>query len=167
LQGQVDTGLDQLRKTLELDPNYALAHNFAHLGYIAKQMFADAADEARKAIKADPANLRAKSQLGYSLARAGKISEAHAVVDEMVKASAEKYVSPASIALVFNGLGDQEKTLAWLERALRDRDPRLISLRVDPIWNNLRSDPGFEAVLRRIGSRNRFDARARYKARSL
>jgi len=150
--GQVDTGLDQLRKTLELDPNYALAHNFVTLGYIAKQMFADAADEARKAIKADPANLRAKSQLGYTLARAGKISEAHAVVDEMVKASAEKYVSPSSIALVFNGLGDQEKTLAWLERALQDRDPRLVSLSVDPIWNNLRSDPGFEAVLRRIGS---------------
>ena len=150
--GQVDTGLDRLQKTLELDPNYGLAHNFTSLGYIVKQMFAQAADEARKAIKADPANSRAKSQLGYALARAGKISEAYAVVDEMVKASAEKYVSAASIALVFNGLGDQEKTFAWLERALREHDPRLVSLRVDPVWNNLRSDPRFEAVLRRIGS---------------
>ena len=149
--GQVDPGLDRLQKTLELDPNYALAHNFAALGYIAKQMFAEAADEAHKAIKADPANLRAKSQLGYALARAGKISEAQAVVDEMVRASAEKYVSAASIALVFNGLDDREKTLAWLERALQERDPRLVFLRVDPYWSNLRSDPGFEAVLRRIG----------------
>lgn len=150
--GQVDAGLDQLQKTLELDPNYALAHNFATLGYIAKQMFTEAADEARKAVKADPANFRAKSQLGYALARAGKISEAHGVVDEMVKASAEKYVSAASIALVFNGLGDREKTFAWLERALLERDPRLVWLRVDPVWNNLRSDPRFEAVLRRLGS---------------
>jgi pentatricopeptide repeat protein len=148
--GQVDTGLDQLQKTLELDPNYTLAHNFATTGYIAKQMFAEAADESRKAIKGDPANLRAKSQLGYALARAGKISEAYAVVDEMVKASAEKYVSAASIAQVFNGLGDREKTFAWLERALRERDPRLIWLRADPVWNNLRSDPRFEAVQRLV-----------------
>src|SRR4030095_14705911 len=49
--GQVDTGLDRLQKTLELDPNYALAHNFATTGYTTKQMFAEAAAEARKAIK--------------------------------------------------------------------------------------------------------------------
>ena len=149
--GQVDEGLDRLRKTLELDPNHVLSHSFSAQGYLAKQMFFEAAEEARKALKISPENGRALSLLGYALARSGKTSEARALVDKQIKASSERYVSGTSIAIVFNGLGDHEKALSWLERAVQEHDLRLIFLKVDPTWNNLRSEPRFQAVLKRIG----------------
>jgi eukaryotic-like serine/threonine-protein kinase len=149
--GQVDAGLDRLQQTLALDPNYLLAHNFMISGYIAKQMFPQAEEAARKSVKIAPTNSTANSSLGYSLARAGKLTEARAVVDEMIRASSERYVSACAIALVFDGLGDQEKTFAWLERAFQEHDTRLIFLKADPKWSSLRSDPRFQEMVRRVG----------------
>lgn len=149
--GQVDAGLDRLQQTLALDPNYLLALNFMISGYIAKQMFPQAEEVARKSVKIAPTNSSANSSLGYSLARAGKLTEARAVVDEMVRASSERYVSASAIALVFDGLGDREKAFAWLERAFQEHDPRLIFLKADPKWSNLRSDARFQQMIRRVG----------------
>jgi len=149
--GQTDAGLDRLQKTVELDPNYQVAHNFAATGYIAKHMFTEAADEARKALRITPTNSNANSQLGYALALSGKVTEARVVVDELVKAREQRYVGASSIAAVFHGLGDREQTFTWLERAMQEHDSRLIFLKVDPKWNTLRSDPRFQALVRRVG----------------
>ena len=136
---------------MALDPAYVLAYNFMVTAYIDKQMFSEAADVARKSLSTSPDNGNAVSLLGYSLARAGKTSEARAVLDRMVKGSTEHYVSAVSIAVVFNGLGDRESTFTWLERAYQEHDPRLIFLKVDPKWKNLQSEPRFQALQRRVG----------------
>ena len=148
--GQVDAGIDRLQKTLELDPNYYLARNFLAVGYIEKKMFPEAAAEARKAIDVSPITY-AKSLLAYALAKEGKTAEARAVVEELVRISNQRYVSGYSIANGFNGLGDRDKALAWLERGFQEHDARLIFLKVDPKWNNLRSEPQFQDLMRRVG----------------
>jgi tetratricopeptide (TPR) repeat protein len=88
--------------------------------------------------------------LGYALAKSGKQTEARAVLEELLKLSTERYVPSYNIALIYNGLGEREQTLAWLERAYEQRDARLIFLKVEPKWNNLRSDPRFVDLLRRV-----------------
>jgi serine/threonine protein kinase/Tfp pilus assembly protein PilF len=148
--GQVDAGIDRLHKTLELDPNYYLARNFLAVGYIEKKMFPEAAAEARKAIDVSPITY-AKSLLVYALAKEGKTAEARAVVEDLVRLSNQRYVPGYSIANAFNGLGDREKALAWLERGFQEHDVRLIFLKVDPKWNNLRSEPRFQDLMRRVG----------------
>jgi gamma-glutamylcysteine synthetase len=48
-------------------------------------------------------------------------------------------------------LGETDQALAQLEKACEDRDVRVTLLGVDPRWNSLRSDPRFQAILKRIG----------------
>jgi hypothetical protein len=62
-----------------------------------------------------------------------------------------EYVSPVSIALVHIGLGDADRALRWLERAYEERAPQLIWLKVDPIFDPLRSAPRFTRLLRKVG----------------
>jgi len=63
----------------------------------------------------------------------------------------ERYVPPVAIALVYNGLGEDDNALSWLERGCEERDVRLTLLKVDPKWNSYRANPRFVAILKRIG----------------
>jgi tetratricopeptide (TPR) repeat protein len=149
--GQTDEALARLQKTLELDPNYWFAHMFAASAYIEKRMFAEAIAEARKAREHSGGSTHPMSFLGYALAKSGKREEARGLLDELLKMSDERYVPPYHIALIYNGLDERDKTLSWLERAYEQRDPKMVFLKVEPKWNNLRGDPRFQDLLRRVG----------------
>ncbi len=85
------------------------------------------------------------------MARAGDADGASAVLEQLKSASASKYVPPHNIAMIYNGLDENDEALAWLEKAYDHRDVRLSFLRVDPKWDSQRTDPRFAAILRRIG----------------
>ena len=148
--GQTDEALATFQKTFELAPNFWLAHMFASSAYIEKGMYPEAIAEARKARE-----LSASSQpiayLGYALAKSGKQAEARGLLEELLKLSTQRYVPPYHIALIYNGLGARDETLAWLEKGYEQRDPKMVFLKVEPKWNNLRADPRFQDLLRRVG----------------
>ncbi len=148
--GQTDEALARLQKTFELDPNFWLAHLFASRAYIQKRMYAEAIAEARKARELSD-NGHPSALLAYALARSGKQTEARGLLEELLKLSSERYFPSYNIAVVYDGLDERDKTFAWLERAFKDRDARMLTLKVDPIWNNLRSDPRFRDLIRRVG----------------
>ncbi|MCA1602435.1 MAG: protein kinase [Acidobacteria bacterium] len=149
--GQTDEALARLQKTIELEPNFWLAHLFASSAYIEKGMFSEAVAEARKAGEVNPTNSQPIAFSNYALAKSGKQAEARAAVGELLKSSTERYVPPYNIAMIYNGLGDRDEALAWLKRAYEQRDVRLVFLKVEPKWNNLRNDPRFQDLLRRVG----------------
>jgi eukaryotic-like serine/threonine-protein kinase len=148
--GQTNEALARLQKTFELEPNFWLAHMFASSAYIEKGMFAEAVAEARRARELSGASSQPTSFLGYALAKSGKKAEARAVLEELLKLSTQRYVPPYHIALIYNGLGERDETLAWLERGYQQRDPKIVFLKVEPKWNNLRDDPRFQDLLRRL-----------------
>ena len=93
--------------------------------------------------------------LGYVYAKSGRKSDALQVLGELSQQREhEHYVSPLHVALIYNGLGDHEQTLAWLEKAYASRDEYLVYLKIYPEFENLHSDPGFQDILRRIGLTN-------------
>jgi Flp pilus assembly protein TadD len=149
--GQTDAGLARLQKTLELDANYSIAHLFASSAYIEKGMFAEAVAEARKARELSGGSTHPMAFEGYALAKSGKQAEARGLLERLMKLSTERYVPPYNIALIYNGLGERDQTLAWLERGYELRDARMIFLKVEPKWNNLHDDPRFQDLLRRVG----------------
>jgi len=124
---------------------------FVSSAYIEKRMFAEAAVEARKARELNSANSNTIANLGYALAKSGKRAEARAVLEELLTLSTQRYVSHGNIALVYNGLGKRDETFAWLQRGFEQRDPKIVFLKVEPKWNNLRDDPRFQDLLRRVG----------------
>jgi eukaryotic-like serine/threonine-protein kinase len=149
--GRTDEALASLQKIIALEPNFAFAHFFASSAYIEKGMFAEAITEARKARDLNFANSQSMGFLGYALAKSGKTAEARAELEGLLKRSTEHYVPPYHIALIYNGLGERAETLAWLERGYKERDAKMVFLKVEPKWNNLRDDPRFQDLLRRVG----------------
>ena len=95
-------------------------------------------------------NTEAVSLHGYALAVSGNRDEARAVLDELNRSSAERYVPPYNIAMIYNGLGEKDETFVWLEKAYEERDVRLTFIKVDPKWDKFRSDPRFADLIKRM-----------------
>lgn len=148
--GQPDEALDRLRKTAELEPNFWMPHLFASSVYIEKGMYAEAITEARLARKLSPALTISTAFESYALAKAGRSDEARALLDELLKLSTARFVPPCHIALIYNGLGEKDETLNWLERGFEQRDPKMSFLKVDQKWNNLRNEPRFIDLMKRM-----------------
>ncbi len=60
------------------------------------------------------------------------------------------YVPPYYFALVYNGLGESDKALDYLEKAFAEKNLLMVFLKVDPKWNNLRNEPRFIELMRRM-----------------
>ena len=92
-----------------------------------------------------------------ALACAGKTAEARIAADSMVAQAArgEFYIPPGFLAWTFAGLGDREATLRWLGRAVEARTFMMVFARADPIWDLVRGDPRFDALLDQVRPSNR------------
>jgi hypothetical protein len=62
-----------------------------------------------------------------------------------------QYVPPYDIALIYTGLGENDKAFSWLEKAYEDHSTEMIYFKVDPMLAPLRSDPRYQVLLRRMG----------------
>ncbi len=149
--GKADEALAVLQNPLGLNANSWFAHMFASSAYIEKGMFAEAVIEGRKARELNVDNSQTTGTLAYALAKSGKQAEARGLLEELLRSSTQHYVSPGNIALIYNALGERDETFAWLERGYKERDPKMVFLKVEPKWNNLRADPRFQDLLRRVG----------------
>lgn len=149
--GKKDEALARLQETFLLAPNFWFPHLFASSVYIEKGMYAEAINEARRATELSPSQTVSIAFESYALEKAGRPAEARAKLDELLKLSNTRYVPPCHIAMVYNGLGETDQALAWLQRGIVERDPKIAFLKVEPKWNNLRSDPRFQQLLQRAG----------------
>jgi serine/threonine protein kinase/Tfp pilus assembly protein PilF len=140
----------QLRKTIDLDPNYWWAHSWLGRAYEQQGQFPEAIAEFQEAVRSASGITEPRALLGRAYAVSGKRAEARKVLDELSEVSKQIYVSPYNIALIYAGLGEKDQALAWLERAFAERCTWMPLLRVDPELDNLRSDPRFQDLLRRM-----------------
>ena len=127
-----------------------MPHLFASSAYIERGMYAEAIAEARRARELAPVLTIATAFGNYALAKSAKQAEARAELESLLKLSTTRFVPPSHIALIYNGLGERNETLAWLERGFQQRDPKMAFLKVEPKWNNLRSDSRFIEIIKRM-----------------
>ena len=100
------------------------------------------------------AHLHALQQLeaiGHVAGVAGQREEARQALNQLFSLSKQKYVTPYGVALVYAGLGEKEQAFEWLNKAYDERSHWLVWLKLDPRWDNLRPDPRFAKLVRRIG----------------
>jgi TolB-like protein/Flp pilus assembly protein TadD len=139
----------QIRKTLELDPNNAFAHSILGWCLIEKGNKAEARAEFQKATSLDDLPWYISS-LGYACAANGDRAKAAQILQDLEELSKQRYVSPANRAAVYLGLDEKEKALDWLEKAYEDRDPIFWWIDGDQLYDSLRNEPRFQALVEKI-----------------
>ena len=127
-----------------------MAHLFAASAYIEEGMFDVAFGVGNQAKKLSPSQNWSIAFGAYALAKSGKTAEARIVLDELLKVSKSNYVPPYHFALVYNGLGETQKALDYLEKGYAEKDVHMVFLKVEPKWNNLRNEPRFAQLMKRM-----------------
>jgi serine/threonine protein kinase/Flp pilus assembly protein TadD len=145
-----DQAVDQLRKTLEMDPNYYFAHLLLGMAYEQVGRQEEAIAELQRAAGLSGGQTSALGALGHTYAVTGKRAQAQKVLAELKDLSKRRYVSPVESALIYVGLGDKVQALEWLEKAYEDRSQRLGWISYDARFDNLRGEPRFQDLLRRM-----------------
>jgi eukaryotic-like serine/threonine-protein kinase len=145
--GRYDEAERRLKEVLQTDSTDVLAT--WGLGLVAEQQ--GRLDEAIAILEpVVGASLNRKSSLGHTYAVAGRPAKARAILAELQKATAERYVPAYWFALVHAGLGERDQALRYLERAFEERSTILAYLLIDPRLAQLRSDPRFVALALRL-----------------
>jgi tetratricopeptide (TPR) repeat protein len=148
--GRYDRAIEQLRTVLELDPNFALAHQGLGKTYERMGLWKLAIDEFQNsdALAHDSESL---ASLGHAYGASGDRAAALKITEQLSQRPPGNYVSPYDMAAVFAGLGDSDKAFAYLDQAYRDRDSRMPFLAVDSWFEPLRSDRRFVELCHRLG----------------
>jgi TolB-like protein/Tfp pilus assembly protein PilF len=139
------------RRALDIDPEFLPARSDLARALEYSGRTAEAVEQYERVIRligtsmADPS-----AGLANALAVAGRSGEARAMLAELSRRRAERYVSPWALASIHVGLGETGEALDWLERAFEERDPALVWLKVHPRFDALRAEPRFEALLARL-----------------
>jgi len=148
---QYPEAIEQERKTLELDPNFRGAYWIRGMAYEQQGLLTEAIQQFEEALKRSPGNPNYLAAIGHAYGVAGKRTEALRILDEMNKTAKQRPVSPFFFALVYTGLNDKESALQWLEKAYEQRSGSIRYLKMEPRLDNIRSDPRFVDLMRRVG----------------
>src|SRR2546429_4533437 len=141
-----DESIDQYRKSLQVDPDFPIAHKGLAEVYTQKGMHEEALREIEKAIVLSERSIFILDDLGYIYARAGKIDGAMKVLEDLDRLANEQYVPSYGRAVIHAALGDNGEAMAWLEKAYEERS-FLVYLKVDPAFDTLRKEKRLVALL--------------------
>ncbi|CAN5728498.1 N/A [soil metagenome] len=148
--GRDAEAIEQSNRTLEIEPNFWIAHLMLARIYIRQNKFDEAILEANKAKEFSGGNSEAVSLAAYALAKSGRRDEALMMLEALKSKSNERYVPAYNIAMIYNGLGINPEALNQLEKSFQTHDARMILLKVEPKWDNLRDEPRFMDLMQRM-----------------
>ncbi len=148
---QYDKAIEQYRNAVEMDPNFVPVHLVLGQAYEQKGMFQEAVAELERAVTLSGGSPVYIASLAHAYGSAGRRSQAQKLTDDLRKLSKQKYVSSYDVALALSGLGETAQALAWLEKAVEERSPRVAFLGVEPRFDKLRLEPRFHQLTAMVG----------------
>ncbi|HEX7425019.1 MAG TPA: protein kinase [Terriglobales bacterium] len=151
LARQFDQAIQQCHKTLEMDPNYAVAYAVLGQAYASRGLYREALPDLDKFSALSRGGAASLALLGYAHARLGDRNEALRMLEELSALAKRSFVTAFFFAQVYAGLEDKDQAFTWLEKACEERFNRLAYVKVEALWDPLRSDPRFAELLRRVG----------------
>jgi serine/threonine-protein kinase len=146
-----ERAIAQARAVLALEPRFPQALWCLAMALQMRGRSPEALAELGKALEVSPWSQWVLGGLGYALAAAGRHGEAREVLARMQERSRTRHVSPYLRAYVHVGLGEREAALAQLQQAVEARADTLVFVKVDPVFDPLRSEPRFVDIVRRVG----------------
>jgi len=145
-----DEAIAQLQRAIDMDPSFVRAHFLMGRALIQKGRCDEGIEEALKAEKMSPVG-EASGWRAQEYASCGRKAEAQKVMKELLDLSKDHYISPHWFAATQASLGNKDEAFKWLDQTIDRRFGPMIYLKMNPIWDPLRSDPRFAERLRRVG----------------
>lgn len=136
---------------LKREPSYGLSHYFLGHAYLATGRDSEAVKELELANQAMGDVPFSMAALAFARARAGQREAAEQMLREFQRHRDAGYYPAFAFAMAHAGLGNRERALEWLERAVDEGLVGYYMPSVDPMWNDLRGEARFRQVLRRLG----------------
>jgi TolB-like protein/Flp pilus assembly protein TadD/tRNA A-37 threonylcarbamoyl transferase component Bud32 len=149
LAGRREQALRLLGEAVAVQDDFAWTHGFLSLVHALEGRFPEAVAAGERATALDDA-ADADTWAGYAYAKAGRRAEARRSLARLEAAGRTGYLPPFRVALVHTALGDADQAFAWLEKAFADRSPWMAYVKTDPALAELRGDPRFQDLLRRL-----------------
>jgi serine/threonine-protein kinase len=142
---------EYVRSIQTLHPDVALVEWLSGLALEQRGRYAEAASAFEKSLDLSPHDARATPALGHVYGLLGRRDAALKLIRESRDGAMKGWNSgPVGIALIYLGLGDRESSLTWLETAYTIREGALPYIKLDPRCDNLRSEPRFQTLLRKL-----------------
>lgn len=147
-----DEAVELLRSAIELNSNSALAHDNLGIAYVKKGMIAEGISELKMAVDISGGKMAtSKSDLAYAYAKAGNITEVRNILADLLRMREEGQAVETEIGGVYVSLGEKDKAIEWLEKAYERRAGYILWINPDTTFDDLRPDPRFQALLKKIG----------------
>jgi adenylate cyclase len=148
-----DDAIVQIKKTLELDPASTLGRHLLGCCLLWKGDTAGAIAEFQRS-KIMVTGAWYQGLLGYAYAISGDRPKAEQMLRELEEMAKRQYVNSTAFAMIHLGLGEKEKALDWLDKSYQDQESACWYLTVDPIYDSVRNEPRFQALVQRVFGSN-------------
>ena len=148
-----DLALEQFNRTLEMDPNYESALENLSNAYRAMHQYEPWLKTWKQAAVAN--NDREDLALAEEAARvypsSGYSATLRRIIELRLGLIKKRYVDPADIAYDYAELGERDKAFTWLDKAYSEKSNLIIWIKITPELDNLRTDPRYGALLKKMG----------------
>jgi eukaryotic-like serine/threonine-protein kinase len=147
--GRNESAVEQLRKVLDIDQKFSPARRILEEVYAHTGKHKEAVAEREKALSISGSPELAAS-IEEDFTKSGYKGVLQSWLEGLTELSKHSYVSSYSIAESYMRMDQKQKAFEWLEKAYEEHDSGLVSLAVEPMFENLRPDPRFKEILRRM-----------------
>jgi TolB-like protein/Tfp pilus assembly protein PilF len=151
LARQYDLASERTQELLAIAPNYVWGHFELARLYEQQGKLEEAAQEFLKADELFGTDPKKLAQLKEAMAKSGAQGYWKRTLENYRESANSSYVPSVLVAEVCVRVGDKECAFEWLERGFEERDDLMTDLKVEPVFDGLRSDRRFQDLIRRVG----------------
>ncbi|MBV8362290.1 MAG: hypothetical protein JO189_30800 [Deltaproteobacteria bacterium] len=148
-EGKYRPAMELADKAADLDPAFFMTQFAKGWIHIAAGNVKAAIPDLQKADKIESPSWTA-AWLGYAYGASGDRIKAMTAIDEIRRKSVHGYVPPFNLAIVYLGMGNQERAMDYLEQAYSAHSQWLAWLKMDRIYDPLRKEPRFVALMKKL-----------------
>jgi tetratricopeptide (TPR) repeat protein len=138
------------RVALDLDPNFIWNYMLRGWSYEGRGEFDKAIADLNRAVQLSDSSTVALGELAHALGRGGRKPEAERILAGLEARAKQQYVSSFDLSRAYEGLGRRDDAMIALAKACDELSPMVTFLKVEPMFDPMRSDPRFAALLKRL-----------------
>jgi TolB-like protein/Tfp pilus assembly protein PilF/tRNA A-37 threonylcarbamoyl transferase component Bud32 len=148
---QLEPAVAQLKRAIALDPSFFFAYWFLSSTYLLSGQLEEAVAAAEQANRLSGRHPLTMGALGAAYGQTGRTAESRQILEELIARRRSTYVPASALAFAYAGVGEPDQSLTWMERAIEERDPIIVTgLKSAPTYDRVRAHPAYPALLRKM-----------------